>query len=151
MILPCPRAKTRATTGIDFAQYDLDAPITYGVSNASQSAVEIARQAGWTRRRILEEAALGGRYPVLVGTGAEVATALGQWMEEGEIDGFNITRTVVPESYDDVIDHVVPVLQERGLYKTAYGEGSFRNRLFGRGDRLPDTHVGASHRWPSGM
>ncbi|PYE37870.1 FMN-dependent oxidoreductase (nitrilotriacetate monooxygenase family) [Rhizobium sp. PP-F2F-G38] len=138
-----------ASTGIDFAQYDLDAPITYGVSNASQSAVEVARAAGWTRRRILEEAALGGRYPVLVGTGAEVATALGQWVEEGEIDGFNITRTVVPESYEDVIDHVVPVLQERGLYKTAYGEGSFRNRLFGRGDRLPDTHVGASHRWPS--
>jgi FMN-dependent oxidoreductase (nitrilotriacetate monooxygenase family) len=136
-----------ASTGIDFSRYDLDEPISYGVSNASQSAVEIARKAGWTRRRILEEAGLGGRYPVLVGTGSEVAASLATWMEEGEIDGFNITRTVVPESYEDVIDHVIPVLQERGLYKTTYGEGSLRNRIFGRGNRLPDAHTGASHRF----
>ncbi|RVJ49374.1 LLM class flavin-dependent oxidoreductase [Sinorhizobium meliloti] len=136
-----------ASTGIDFSRYGLDEPIAYGKSNAIQSATQLAEQRGWTRRQILREVAIGGRYPVIVGNGTRIAAELASWMDEGEIDGFNLTRTVVPESYEDFIDHVVPVLQDRGLYKTAYGEGSLRNRIFGRGDGLPASHAGARFRW----
>ena len=62
------------------------------------------------------------------------------------MDGFNLARTVTPESYEDFINLVVPVLQQRGRYKTAYGEGSLRNRLFAEGDRLPARHYGAGFR-----
>jgi hypothetical protein len=41
---------------------------------------------------------------------------------------------------------VVPELQNRGLYKTAYGEGTLRNKLFGEGDLLPGRHAAASFR-----
>ena len=58
-------------------------------------------------------------------------------VEEGEVDGFNLSRLVVPESYADFIDLVIPELQDRGLYKTAYGEGSLRRKLFGAHDLLP--------------
>ena len=132
-----------SSTGIDFSKYDLDEPITYGTSNASQSATQLAKQRGWTRRQLLGELAIGGRYPKIVGDGGQVADELGSWVEEGEIDGFNLTRTVVPESYEDFVDFVVPALQDRGLYKTEYAEGSLRNKLFGEGDRLPGRHVGA--------
>ena len=91
---------------------------------------------------------MGGRYPVVVGDATEVAEELSSWMDEGEIDGFNLTRTVVPESFEDFIDIVVPALQERGLYKTVYEQGSLRRKLFGEGDRLPDRHIGASFRRP---
>jgi hypothetical protein len=47
---------------------------------------------------------------------------------------------------EDFVEFVVPALQERGRYKTEYGPGSLRNRLFGEGDRLPSRHVGASFR-----
>lgn len=137
-----------ASTGIDFSRYDLDETIIYGKSNASQSTTQIAQQRGWTKRQLLQELAMGGRYPVVVGDATEVADELSSWMDEGEIDGFNLTRTVVPESFEDFIDIVVPALQERGLYKTAYEQGSLRRKLFGEGDRLPDRHIGASFRRP---
>ena len=137
-----------ASTGIDFSRYDLDETIIYGKSNASQSATQIAQQRGWTKRQLLQELAMGGRYPVVVGDATEVAEELSSWMDEGEIDGFNLTRTVVPESFEDFIDIVVPALQERGLYKTAYEQGSLRRKLFGEGDRLPARHTGASFRRP---
>ena len=83
----------------------------------------------------MSELALGGRYASIVGDGGQVADELASWIDEGEIDGFNLTRTVVPESFETFVQHVVPQLQERGRYKTAYTPGTLRNKLFGKGDR----------------
>jgi FMN-dependent oxidoreductase (nitrilotriacetate monooxygenase family) len=135
-----------AGTGIDFSRYELDEPITYGTSNSIQSVTQLAKQKGWTKRQLLAEVEIGGRYPRIVGDAATIADEMAAWIEEGEIDGFNLTRTVTPESYEDFIDIVVPELQARGIYKTAYAEGSLRNRIFGEGNRLPDRHTGASFR-----
>jgi hypothetical protein len=41
---------------------------------------------------------------------------------------------------------VVPILTTRGAYQSAYAPGSLRNKLLGRGDRLPDEHRGATYR-----
>ncbi|MDQ0322009.1 FMN-dependent oxidoreductase (nitrilotriacetate monooxygenase family) [Pararhizobium capsulatum DSM 1112] len=135
-----------AGTGIDFSQYELDEPITYGKGNFVQTSVDLARERGWTKRSILSGMELGGRYPLIIGSPEQVADALETWIDNGEVDGFNLARTVTPESYEDFIDLVVPVLQQRGRYKTAYGEGSLRKRLFGEGNRLPDRHTGATFR-----
>lgn len=136
-----------ASTGIDFARYGLDDPIPYAPGgNAIQSASKLARAAGWTKRDLLAQLALGGRYPLAHGTPGDVAQELAAWVAEGEIDGFNLTRIVTPESFGDFADLVVPELQERGLYRTAPGAGSLRHRLFGAGDRLPDRHAAAAFR-----
>ncbi|SIR23013.1 FMN-dependent oxidoreductase, nitrilotriacetate monooxygenase family [Rhizobium sp. RU20A] len=132
-----------AGSGIDFSRFEADEPIDYGTGNAIQSVNQLARQKGWTKRQLLKELAIGGRYPLVVGDGAKVAEELIGWIEEGGIDGFNLTRTVVPESYVDFIDVVIPELQARGAYKTAYTDGTLRHRLFGNGDRLPDNHPGS--------
>jgi FMN-dependent oxidoreductase (nitrilotriacetate monooxygenase family) len=136
-----------ASTGIDYAQYDLDEPIDYRSGNAIESAARTAHAHGWTRRALLDLFALGGRYPAIVGSASQVADELQRWVDEADVDGFNLSRTVVPESYDDFVDLVVPELQNRGVYKTAYEEGTFRRKLFGAGDRLPARHAGASFRW----
>jgi FMN-dependent oxidoreductase (nitrilotriacetate monooxygenase family) len=135
-----------AGTGIDFSRYELDEPITYGTSNAIQSVTQVAKQKGWTKRQLLAEVEIGGRYPLIVGDAAHVADELSSWIEEGEIDGFNLARTVTPESYEDFIDIVVPELQARGIYKTAYAEGTLRNKIYGEGGHLPTRHAGASFR-----
>jgi hypothetical protein len=46
----------------------------------------------------------------------------------------------------DVVDRVVPELQRRGRYRTAYDEGALRHKLFGRGARLSAPHSGAVNR-----
>jgi len=134
-----------ASTGIDFARYGLDELIAYGESNAIQSAAQFARSNGRTRRELLQRFKLGSRYTTLVGDAGQVADELERWVDEGDIDGFNLTRIVVPESFEDFIDIVVPELQSRGRYRTGYEPGTLRHQLFGAGDRLPARHEAA--RW----
>lgn len=136
-----------ASTGVDYAQYDLDAPVDYSGGNAIESAARTAQNNGWTRRKLLEMFELGGRYPAIVGTPAQIADELQAWVDEADVDGFNISRTVVPESYEDFVALVVPELQNRGLYKTAYAPGTLRRKLFGDGDTLPQRHAGAAARY----
>lgn len=83
---------------------------------------------------------LGGRYPLIVGSGAEVAEYLIDLLDQTGIDGFNLTRTVAPESHHDFIRLVIPELQQRGRYKTEYATGSLRNKLFAQGDHLAASH-----------
>jgi alkanesulfonate monooxygenase len=140
-----------ASTGIDFARYGLDEPIPYAPGNAIQSATAAAAKRGLTKRDLLAELGLGGRYAVLTGDAVSIADELQSWVEEGELDGFNLSRIVVPESFSDFIDLVIPELQDRGLYKTAYAPGSLRRKLFGAGDRLPDRHAAQAFRSKVGL
>jgi FMN-dependent oxidoreductase (nitrilotriacetate monooxygenase family) len=132
-------AHAAASLGIDFAKYDIDEPIATGASQAIVSNVEaMTRAAGpqWTRRKLLDQLVLGSRQKPWVGSGDSIATTMIEWCGQCGVDGFNLSRTVVPECFDDFIAHVVPVLQARGAYKTAYTEGTLRDKLFGRA-RLP--------------
>ena len=138
-----------SSTGIDFSRFELDEPIPYVKTNAIESAASKLKDNSLTRRQLLEQHALGGRYILLVGSPAQVADELLSWLDETGLDGFNLTRIVTPESYADFIDLVVPELQARGAYKTAYAEGTLRRKLFGTGDRLPADHKGA--RFSSGQ
>lgn len=134
--------------GIDFDKYDLDEPIETGRSAAIVSNIEaMTRTAGpqWTKRKLLEQMVLGSRQPPMIGSAERIADELARWVAEAGVDGFNLSRTVVPECFDDIIELVIPILQERGLYKTSYFDGPLRRKLFGT-PRLPQRHVGASHR-----
>ena len=135
-----------SSTGIDFSTYAPDEPIRYVKNNAIESAVRSLTVARTDRtvRDLLADMALGGRYPALVGSAAQVADELESWVAETGIDGFNLARTVTPECYEDFIDLVIPELQSRGSYKTAYADGTLREKLFGAGRAaLPDVHAGA--------
>ncbi len=132
-----------SSTGIDFSRFGLDEPIPYMKTNAIESAASKLRDNRLTRRDLLQQHALGGRYILLVGSKTQVANELLAWVDETGLDGFNLTRIVTPESYADFIDLVVPELQARGAYKTEYAEGTLRHKLFGAGDRLPENHPGA--------
>ena len=136
-----------SSTGIDFSRYGLDEPIRYEKNNAIESATKaltVARTDA-TVRGLLEQLALGGRYVTLVGDPVQVADELQGWIADTGLDGFNLTRTATPESYADFIDLVIPELQSRGAYKTAYAPGTLRDKLFGQA-RLPARHTGARYR-----
>ena len=127
----------------------MDEPVAAAPTNAIQSnAAAMARVAGpsWTKRTLLEQSVLGSRQPPIVGDPAQVAGALQAWMAEADVDGFNLSRTVMPECLQSFIDLVVPVLQERGIYKSAYAPGTCREKLFGAGPLLPPSHPAARHR-----
>jgi len=136
-----------SSVGVDFSRFDLDEPIQIGNSNGIQSVAKTF--SGWTKRALLEQHALGGRYTTVIGSPSQVADELESWVVETGVDGFNLTRTVTPESYADFIDLVVPELQDRGSYKTRYAEGTLREKLFSASPRLPDSHPAAAWRTPA--
>ena len=143
-------AHAASSLGIDFARFGLDEPVRVTGSQAIQSNVEaITASIGpdWTTRQLMDRFILGSRQPPIVGSPEQVADALMSWMEEADIDGFNLSRTVMPECLETFIALVVPVLQARGVFKTAYEPGSYRQKLFGNGDRLPAGHPADTARW----
>ena len=98
-------------------------------------------------REIARHAAIGGRGPVIVGSAEEVADEFQAWIAETDIDGFNLAYAVTPETFSDIIDLVVPILQERGVYKRDYAPGTLREKLNGPGRaRLPASHPAAKVR-----
>lgn len=134
--------------GVDLSQYDLDDPIGDVRSNAIQSAVanfQGADEEGreWTVRDIARLGAIGGLGPFLVGSPAEVADELQAWVEETDVDGFNLAYAITPGTFEDVVEFVIPELRRRGAYPEAYEQGTLRHKLHGRGDRLPQEHHGA--------
>ncbi len=135
-------------TGIDFDKPELIASSAVN-SNAIQSAA--AAFAGDTSGEAnLESLALkvglGGGGPVLVGGPEYVADELAAWAAECDLDGFNLAYAVMPETFTDVVDHLIPELQRRGMYKTDYRSGTYRHKLFGNGPTLGERHPAAAHR-----
>jgi alkanesulfonate monooxygenase len=137
-------------TGIDFSVYDLDEPIRHVENDAIHSAVEAFTTADpnkvWTVREIAEWASIGGLGPVLVGGPQKIADELIEWIEDTDLDGFNLAYAVCPGTFVDFVEHVVPELQRRGVYKTDYAPGTLREKISGRGPKLPEHHPAASFR-----
>lgn len=137
--------------GVDLSEFALDEPIGNVKSNAIQSAVanfQAANHDGseWTVGDIARAGAIGGLGPFIVGSGVEIADQLEEWAAETDVDGFNLAYAITPGTFEDVVTWVVPELQKRGVYPTEYTEGTLRQKLHGRGDRLPDEHHGANFR-----
>jgi long-chain alkane monooxygenase len=138
-------------TGIDFSKYALDDPLRHVETDASRSAIEAFtsgdRSRIWTVKELAEHVAIGGRGPVLVGSPSQIADELIAWVEATDIDGFNLAYAVMPETFADFVDLVVPELQRRGVYKRDYRQGTLRQKLFGADRaRLPKNHPGAAYR-----
>jgi FMN-dependent oxidoreductase (nitrilotriacetate monooxygenase family) len=138
-------------TGVDFSRLDLDQVVEHVETDAGRTALENITRADpsrrWTVREVAEHVAVGGIGPVIVGSPTTVADQLEGWVDDTDIDGFNLCFVVRPETFVDVADHLVPELQRRGRYKRAYAPGTFREKLFGAGPRLPASHPGAGFRW----
>jgi FMN-dependent oxidoreductase (nitrilotriacetate monooxygenase family) len=64
-----------------------------------------------------------------VGSYSEVADRLAEYARAGAVDGFNISPWLVPTGLDDIVNHLVPELQERGVYPTQYRGTTLRENL----------------------
>jgi FMN-dependent oxidoreductase (nitrilotriacetate monooxygenase family) len=137
-------------TGVDFSRFNLDDPVGYVKNDAIHSAVEAFTVADpnrvWTVREIAEFVGIGGMGAIVVGSPKSVADQLESWIEETDIDGFNLAYAVTPESFTDFVDLIVPELQRRGVYKREYRAGTLREKLFGAGAWLPENHPAAGYR-----
>jgi alkanesulfonate monooxygenase len=65
----------------------------------------------------------------LVGTPMSIADEMEVWLMEKGSDGFNVMFPYLPAGLDDFVDKVVPELQRRGIFRTAYEGKTLRENL----------------------
>lgn len=134
-------------TGVDFAPMAWDDPIAYVENNALRSHLEAITTADpdtvWTKRALAEYAGIGGIAPVFTGDPSKCADQMLDFMDKTDVDGFNLAYAVWPDSFEDFVTFIVPELQSRRRYKTAYAQGTLREKLWGRGPRLAPPHPAA--------
>jgi FMN-dependent oxidoreductase (nitrilotriacetate monooxygenase family) len=120
----------------DFAQHDLDAPVTdellRSVSGIRGLVQNLRTHIGGdtvTLRDLASHRATLLQGPRFVGTGDQVADQMADWFESGACDGFVLAATHLPGAFEDVVRMVVPELQRRGLFRTAYESSTLRGHL----------------------
>ncbi|GAB3585839.1 LLM class flavin-dependent oxidoreductase [Amycolatopsis endophytica] len=135
-------------TGVDLSSLEVDEPLTYQDGDANRSALASFTTAdrAWTPRELAGFIGLGGRGPVIAGSGAEVADELERWVEEADVDGFNLAYVTTPGTFADFARFVVPELRRRGRVPAEPPSGTLREQLGGAGPRLAASHPGAAHR-----
>ncbi|WP_336003350.1 LLM class flavin-dependent oxidoreductase [Acinetobacter pittii] len=137
-------------SGVDFSQYQPTDKVEYIQTNAIQSLLDSYVNADpervWTIEEIANWNSLGGNGPVLAGSAETVSDALQQWVEDTDVDGFNLAYILAHQTFADVVEFIVPELQKRGVYQTSYAQGTLREKLFGAGPYLPENHRGAKYR-----
>ena len=126
-------ASLSVVLGTDAFAFDLDAPLpeipeTNASRSGRQQMVERARREGLTVRDL---ARIAGGYGGLkmVGTPATIADAMEEWLATDACDGFNVIFPTMPGGLDDFVDHVVPELQRRGLFRREYEGRTLRENL----------------------
>jgi alkanesulfonate monooxygenase SsuD/methylene tetrahydromethanopterin reductase-like flavin-dependent oxidoreductase (luciferase family) len=89
--------------------------------------VEMARGEDLTVRQLIGRMAGGRGHRTMVGTPTQVADDLEFWFHEGAADGFNLMPPTIPDQLEVFVDTVVPILQQRGLFRTEYEGPTLRD------------------------
>jgi len=82
--------------------------------------LNLARRERLTVRQLLGRLGGGRGHRTFAGTPEQVADAIELWWDNGAADGFNIMPPVLPSGLEAFVEHVVPLLQKRGLFRTEY-------------------------------
>jgi alkanesulfonate monooxygenase len=69
------------------------------------------------------------RQPQVIGAPEQIADKMQAWLTQDAADGFNLFPLSLPHGYDDFVDSVVPILQQRGLYRQDYEGATLRENL----------------------
>ncbi|WP_280310455.1 LLM class flavin-dependent oxidoreductase [Nocardia abscessus] len=88
--------------------------------------VNLARRERLTLRELIGRLGGGRGHRTFAGTPVQVADTIEHWFREGAADGFNIMPAVLPSGLARFVDQVVPILQQRGLFRTEYTETTLR-------------------------
>ena len=120
--------------GHDMSRYPLDAPIPeLPDSEQIQGYRRMMLTESYTRNATLRDLynifAVSRGYLIVCGTPEKVADEIQKWFDSLACDGFNLTPAHFPDSLNDFVELVVPVLQERGLFRKAYSASTLRGHF----------------------
>lgn len=125
----------RMIGNFDLSGYPLDGPLPElpltrnGQRSRQQLLTAIAEGENLSIRQLYAHIAGGRGHLTVIGTGQQVADQIQAWFEAGACDGFNLMAPLLPAGLEDFAREVVPVLQRRGLFRSAYTSSTLRGHL----------------------
>ena len=138
-LLPTKQSLAQLGTFVqqDCSNWDLDAPVPAlpplvgftGPQGRYATILRIIQAEQPTVRQLLGRLAAGGGHCTMVGTPEKIADQIELWFRSGAADGFNLMPPLLPESLDEFVDRVIPVLQRRDLFRTRYTADTLRGHL----------------------
>ncbi|MCX7315249.1 MAG: LLM class flavin-dependent oxidoreductase [Alphaproteobacteria bacterium] len=120
--------------GFDLTGYPLDQPMpplpeNNVISSRSDMITAWSKDGAPTLRQLIQRFASSRGHYSIVGTPTEVVDEMARWFTTGACDGFNVLPSYYPGGLDDFVDMVVPELQRRGLFRTAYEGATLRENM----------------------
>lgn len=122
-------------TGLAIEDLPLDRPLPDNIRRPEdiidgrsryEITVEMARRENLTVRELLIRLNASRGHQKLVGTPEQIADVIETWFTTGASDGFNVMPATFPEGLEQFVDHVVPLLRKRGLFRTEYDATTLR-------------------------
>lgn len=125
-----------ALGGFDLSDYPLDGPLpeinvehSNAVKSRAQLIIDMAKRDELTIRQLYQYVAGSRGHHIFVGTPSQLADKLEEWFKDEACDGFNVMPPLLPEGLDQFVQDVVPILQERGLFRHEYDAPTLRGNL----------------------
>ncbi|MDB5486346.1 MAG: ntaA [Reyranella sp.] len=120
--------------GADMSVHPLDGPVpdvpeTEHLKSRAALLIQMARRENLTLRQLFHRVAAARGHLLPIGTPIQVADVLERWFREGGADGFNVMPPFFPGQFDAFAQGVVPILQERGLFRADYTGTTLRDHL----------------------
>lgn len=127
-------------TGQDCSGWELDDPVPdlppvtefVGPRGRYETILRIVAKDSPTVRELLGTLAAGGGHCTMIGTPESIADEIERWFRAGAADGFNLMPPSFPDGLEDFVDRVIPVLQQRGLFRTGYDGAETLRELLAR-------------------
>ena len=120
--------------GTDLSKYPLDGPLPpkppINTQQGRQAVVyDLAQRENLTIRELYQRLTGQRAHRTICGTATTIADDLEEWFRSGAADGFNIMPLIFPGGLEDIVDHLIPELQRRGLFRREYEGRTLRANL----------------------
>lgn len=125
-------AHLSGSLGRDLSPHDLDAILEPFAGARSQGVLDMYTKMAGRLLTVREMALMHGRsvgFPQIVGTPEQVADQLQDYYQHAGGDGFMLTMAYAPGAIEEFVAMVIPVLQKRGVFRTAYQGRTLREIL----------------------
>ncbi|MGW4292047.1 LLM class flavin-dependent oxidoreductase [Micromonospora chersina] len=121
-------AQLSGMTGLDLTGLPLDGPLpdlpdvsaVQSHQSRYQLVVDLARREKLTIRQLIGRLGGGRGHRVVAGAPEQIADQIELWFTQGAADGFNVMPPLLPHGLEAFVDHVVPLLRRRGLFRHEY-------------------------------
>ena len=124
---------SNALGGVDLSGLDVDEPLPDQIispeDRRTNARYSYLFKEKLTLRQMYEKYGGARGQRTVVGTGEDIADQMERWFLAQAVDGYLIQPPHLPAGLDEFIEHVVPILRDRGLFRKEYEGATLRENL----------------------